>query len=761
LSYDQDDLAKVAAKYPFYHSARFAAGTYEGQDEDIYWIGSSVHNWINRSVPDDLVYAMTKARWENRAELVERHASQVFLNEEIVRQQAALLPFHPGAEHYLKEIGILQQLKRLVQNIKAGWEQKMNRRQLRGIDSAVFTAIATALLLGQLYLLYLAPISPLLHGLLFLSTIMALSFIKLSVFPLTGERGHAVPWYDYLLAALAFVPLLYAYYDYNAFVRRATLPNPTDVKIGLLLIVLLLEAGRRSLGRVSPILGGLAFLFAMSGLFIPAEWGFAPRISLRRVVGTMTMTEIGLFSEPLQVALRWIFIVFGVALGVAGGMVFYEKVAIKTAGGVRGGPAYIAVISSALFGTVSGSNVADVMSTGQMTIPLMKRVGYGKLYAGAIEAVASTGGALTPPVMGAAALLMAELANTPYLTVIASATLPAILYFIAVLMFVFSVTTKLGIAHDPQSVPDTGWQLLARYRIVLLGIGWLVYRIVDFYPLEQAALQASAILLFGALLYNRAAFRPANMRNTIDTIADGAIEITLACGVSGLLVGVIPVTGLGIELSSSVVRLGEISLLLALVATMLVTIILGAAVPGIAAYIIAASVVAPPLAQLGIPLLAVHMFIFYFSLFSGLTPPVALTAFAAASISGADPSRTAVVATVAASPACLLAFFFVYQPELLLLQGTTPEIILVFATTAVGLMMGLGGGGAIFVALRMWERLALFAAGIALVEGSLLTDIVGIGMGALILLLNLRRSRQAGAGDLPEPRLTQPVKDDV
>jgi TRAP transporter 4TM/12TM fusion protein len=632
----------------------------------------------------------------------------------------------------------------------------MNRRQLQGTDAAVFTAIASALLIGQLYLLYLAPISPLLHGLLFLSTIIALSFLKLSMVPLTGERGHAVPWYDYALAALAFVPLLYAYYDYNAFVRRATLPNHTDVQIGLLLIVLLLEAGRRSLGWVLPILGGLAFLFAISGLFIPAEWGFAPRISLRRVVGTMTMTEIGLFSEPLQVALRWIFIfiVFGVALGVAGGMVFFEKVAIKTAGGVRGGPAYIAVISSALFGTVSGSNVANVMSTGQMTIPLMKRVGYGKLYAGAIEAVASTGGALTPPVMGAAALLMAELANTPYLSVIASATLPAILYFIAVLMFVFSVTTKLGIAHDPQSVPDTGWQLLARYWIVLLGIGWLMYRIVDFYPLEQAALQASAILLFGALLYNRAAFRPANMRNTIDTIADGAIEITLACGVSGLLVGVILVTGLGIELSSSVVRLGEVSLLLALFATMLVTIILGAAVPGIAAYIIAASVVASPLAQLGIPLLAVHMFIFYFSLFSGLTPPVALTAFAAASISGADPLRTAVVATVAASPAYLLAFFFVYQPELLLLQGTIPDIILVFATTAVGVaMMGLGGGGAIFVALRMWERLALFAAGIALVDGSLLTDALGMGAGAVILLLNLRRSRRNGARP---PRVTLP-----
>jgi TRAP transporter 4TM/12TM fusion protein len=624
----------------------------------------------------------------------------------------------------------------------------MNRRQLRGFDSAVFSIGAAALLFGQLYLLYLAPISPLLHGLLFLSTIMALSFIKLAMLPIRGERGHSVPIYDYALAALALVPLLYAYQDYNAYVRRATLPNQTDVAMGILLVVLLLEAGRRSLGWILPILGGLAFLFAISGLVIPAEWGFAPRISLRRVVGTMTMTEIGLFSEPLQVALCWIFIfiVFGVALAVAGGLVFFEKVSIKVAGGVRGGPAYISVISSALFGTVSGSNVANVMSTGQMTIPLMTRVGYGRLYAGAIESVSSTGGALTPPVMGAAALIMAELANTPYLSVIASATLPAILYYIAIVMFVYAVTIKRGIAHDPQSVPDTGWQLLARYWIILLGIGWLLYRIISFYPLEHAALQASAILLIGALIYNREAFRPAAMQRTVNAVADGAIDITLACGVSGLLVGVILVTGLGIELSSTVVRLGETSLLLALIATMVVTIILGAAVPGIAAYIIAASVVASPLSQLGVPLLAAHMFIFYFSLFSGLTPPVALTAFAAASISGADPLRTAFVATTAALPAYLLAFFFVYQPELLLLAGSATDIVLVFATTAVGVaMMGLGGGGAIFVTLRMWERLALFAAGIALVEGSMFTDSIGIGTGAVILLLNIRRDRRQKA----------------
>lgn len=627
----------------------------------------------------------------------------------------------------------------------------MNRRNLSGFDAYVFSGGALALLLGQLNLLYLAPISPLLHGLLFLSAVTALSFVKLAAVSIEGERGHRVALHDWALAALALVPLLYAYSDYNAFVRRATLPNQTDIAMGILLIVLILEAGRRAIGWILPILGALAFLYAISGTFIPDAWGIAPRISLRRVVGTMTMTEIGLFSEPLQVALRWIFIfiVFGVALSFASGMVFFEKISIKAAGNVRGGPAYISVISSALFGTVSGSNVANVMSTGQMTIPLMRRVGYGPLYSGAIEAVASTGGALTPPIMGAAALIMAELANTPYLSVIASAAIPAALYYVAIACFVYSLTTRLGIVLDPQSVPETGRQLLARYWIILFAIGWLMYRIVSFYPLEHAALQAAAILIVGTLFYDRGAFRPASVRRAVDGIAEGAIDITMACGVSGLLVGVILVTGLGIELSSTVLALGETSLLLALVATMVVTIVLGCAVPGIAAYIIAASVVAAPLAELGVPLLAAHMFIFYFSLFSGLTPPVALTAFAAASISGADPLRTAVVATLAALPAYLLAFFFVYQPELLLIGGDVLGIAAVTFTTAIGVaMMGLAGGGAVFTRLAPWQRVVLFAGGVALVEGSVATDVAGIGTALAIVAFNFQRHRAERAASL-------------
>lgn len=624
----------------------------------------------------------------------------------------------------------------------------MNRRELQGFDAAIFSLGAVALLAGQIYLLYLAPISPLLHGLLFLSVIMALGFLKLSAVPIRSPRGHRVPIWDYALAAIALVPLAYAMVDFNAYVRRATLPNPTDVNVGLLLIVLLLEAGRRSIGWILPVIGALAVLYAVSNLFLPMEWGIAPRVSLRRVVGTMTMTEIGLFAEPVQVALRWIFIfiVFGVALTIAGGMTFFEKISIKAAGGVKGGPAYISVVSSALFGTVSGSNVANVMSTGQMTIPLMKRVGYGPLYAGAIESVASTGGALTPPVMGAAALIMAELANTPYLGIIASATLPAALYYLAIGAFVFAVTARMNIVSDPLTVPETGVHLLGRYWIVLVGVGWLLWRIISFYPLEHAALQASAILLFGALLYDPRAFLPRSLQQHVDSIATSAIDITLACGVSGLLVGVILVTGIGIELSSAVVRLGETSLLLALVATMTVTIILGAAVPGIAAYIIAASVTATPLAELGVPLLAAHMFIFYFSLFSGLTPPVALTAFAAAGISGADPLRTAVVATIAALPAYLLAYFFVFQPELLLLQGDAVDILRVAMTTAVGMvMMGFAGGGAILVRLMAWERLALFAGGVGLVDGGVMLDVAGVGLAALVVGLNIARSRRSAA----------------
>ncbi|WP_270934964.1 TRAP transporter permease [Falsiroseomonas oryzae] len=623
-----------------------------------------------------------------------------------------------------------------------------NRRALAGIDLAAWLTIGVVGLLVQLWLLYLNPISPLLHAMGFLSIVMVLAFLRYAPRSLPPGASQRVPWYDWLLAAASLVLLVHANLDYAQYVRRAAIPRPPDVWIGLVFVVLLLEAGRRAMGWILPLIGIAAMAYALSGFILPESWDFGPTLSLRRVVGTLTMTELGLFSEPTQVALRWIFlfVAFGQALALIGGDVFFERISIRVAGHLRGGPAYISVISSALFGTVSGSNVANVMMGGQVTIPLMARVGYGRTRAAAIEAVASTGGALTPPVMGAGALIMAELANVPYAGIVASAVLPAILFYIAVTAYVYGATVRLGIGAGEMTEATPAWRITLAYWPVLAGVVWLIWQIVDAYPLEHAALQATAIILVGGLLTSRASYTWPRTKEAMAGLIDGTLEIGLACAISGILVGVILVTGLGIELSSFVIGLGRTSLLLALIATMLVVILLGMAVPGIAAYIIAASVAAAPLAELGVPLLAAHMFIFYFSLFAGLTPPVALTAFAAAGIAGSDPFRTGFLATAIAAPAYLLAYFMVLQPQLLLLDGTASEIALGFVTAGIGVTaFGLGVAGAIFRPLGPWARAAMILAGVALVDAGLLTDLVGLATIAGVVALNRRGSRSQPA----------------
>ena len=618
-----------------------------------------------------------------------------------------------------------------------------NRRVLAGNDLRLWLGFGLVGLVVQLWLLYLNPISPLLHAMGFLTLVMVLAFLRYAPRPVRPGASHRVPWYDWVLAAACLALFVHANIDYAQYVRRAAIPRPLDVWVGLLFVALLLEAGRRAMGWILPIIGLAAMAYALSGLILPESWDFGPTLSLRRVVGTLTMTELGLFSEPTQVALRWIFlfIAFGQALTLINGDVFFERISIRMAGGLRGGPAYISVVSSALVGTVSGSNVANVMMGGQVTIPLMEKVGYGKTRAAAIEAVASTGGALTPPVMGAGALIMAELANVPYSSIIASAVLPAILFYVAVTSYVYGATVRLNIGAGELREETPAWRILLRYWPVVAGVLWLIWQITDAYPLEHAALQATAIILVGGLVTSRADYTLARLRDALAGLIDGTLEIGLACAVSGILVGVILVTGLGIDLSTFVVGLGRSSLLLALIATMVVVMMLGMAVPGIAAYIIAAAVAAAPLAELGVPLLAAHMFIFYFSLFAGLTPPVALTAFAAAGIAGSDPFRTGFLSMLIASPAYLLAFFMVLQPELLLLGGTPSGIAISFVTAFLGVTsVGLGVSGGWFASLGIVSRVALVVGGIGLVDNGLVTDLVGA---ALLLAVGWHNRRAA------------------
>lgn len=603
--------------------------------------------------------------------------------------------------------------------------------------------------IGQFYLLYVAPISPLLHGFFFVCVLIALAFLSLPASAGARKSGR-VPWYDGLLAAASLLPLAYAVADFDELATRSALPNPTDVWVGLLLLALLLEATRRAAGWVLPTLA-LGFIgIAVFNHFSPVMVDALPNLSLRRVVGTLVIAELGVFSEVTHVAIKWIFIflVFGQCLMLAGGSRMFTELSFKLTGQRKGGPAYVAGVSSALFGTLSGSNMANVMTTGQFTIPLMKGAGFRPSTAAAIESVASTGGALTPPVMAAGALILAELTGNTYLRIIEAAIIPALLFYLSVFVYIWGTTQRsdlrlVEIPSDLRSYP----QLLKDYWPVVLGLGYLVYRIVTLYPLELAAFEASAMMAVGAVFTNRAQLRePGEFDRFLGGLMNGIRDTGLCCACSGIIVGVILVTGIGVELSNLVTAAGQSSLVLPLLLTMLVTIVLGMGVPGIAAYVIAASVIATSLTALGISALSAHFFIFYFSLFAGITPPVALTAFAAAGLAKADPFRTAFEAMVIALPTYFVAFFFVYQPELLM-EGSTGRILWSSTMAAAGVaMIALGTSGFLIVVLGWVSRLTLVVAGVALVHASWQTDLLGLGLFAGVLVHAWKRGRR-----VPQP----------
>lgn len=633
-----------------------------------------------------------------------------------------------------------------------------HRRKLTGLWATLFYALALVFVCGQFWFLYFRPVSPLFHGQLFLACLLALTFL---LFKPGARSSDRVAWFDWILIGAAVAPGIWAVHDFDAFVRRTALTQPTDIWMAGLLVGALLEACRRTIGPVLPILA-LGFLAYALAAQVPFLSGLGtPDVSLRRLAGTLYIMELGIFSEALQVAIRWIFIflLFGTFLILAGGDVFFSELGQRLNRSRKGGPAYVAISSSALFGMLSGSNMANVMTTGQFTIPLMKQAGYPARTAAAIESVASTGGALTPPIMAAGALIMAEFTSRPYFDIIAAATIPALLFYLGVFVYVRGATGRLNIQVVAVSEDDPAGNigaLLLRNWAILLSLAWLVYRIVNFYPVERAGLEAIVPLALSILVQNRANLHARIVAARATGFIASLIEVGVACAASGILIGVILLTGIGIELSQFMVQLGRENLLLVLALTMLVTIVLGMGVPGIAAYVIAASVVVGPLTQLGVPPIAAHMFVFYFSLFAGLTPPVALTAFAAAGIAKSPPFMTGVQSMVLALPAYLVAYAFVLEPAILLENAGFGVIAFQSITCAVGVaLFAAGTSGYLARPLALGPRLAACAIGVAFVYPAQFADLIAI-VGAVLLcaflIISGQRNRRAAA-DVPPDSL--------
>ena len=560
---------------------------------------------------------------------------------------------------------------------------------------------------------------------------------------------HKLHPFDLLLAILGAAAPAYIIIEYQSLVLRAGLTSGVDLVVGLMGLLLVIEAARRVVGipMVCVVLTFLAYAFA--GPYMPGVLAHRG-LTLSQLVGHLFYTTEGIFGIPLGVSSTFIFlfILFGAYLESTGLGKFFIDLANSIAGWASGGPAKVAVLSSGLMGTVSGSSVANVVGTGSLTIPMMKKLGYHKNFAGAVEAAASTGGQLMPPVMGAAAFLMAEFVGVPYIDIVKAAIIPAFLYFVGVWLGVHFEAKRTNLKGIPREQLPKLWTILRERGHLALPLILIVYLLVSGYTPMRAALVAIVLAILCSALRKNTRMKPMQVVEGLENGAKNVLGVLVACAAAGIIIGVVTKTGVGLKLASGLIELSGGLLLPTMFFTMITAILLGMGVPTTANYVITSTIAAPALVQMGVPVLAAHMFVFYFGIIADVTPPVALAAYAGSGISGGNPLWTGVNASKLAIAAFIIPYMFVLSPTLLMMDATAGGLIITTVTALIG-MVSLSSAliGFLAAACKGWERFVLIAGGLLMINPGLVTDLVGAAMFAAVLMLQLRRSK-AASGNL-------------
>ena len=561
---------------------------------------------------------------------------------------------------------------------------------------------------------------------------------------------------DLGLAVLSVVTGLYVFIEYEILTQRIGISTTADLVLGCVAVILLLESTRRVIGAAMPGIAVVFLLYAYFGQYAPDL--FAHRgYDIDRIFSQMYLTTEGIYGLILGVSATFIylFVLFGGFLNVSGGGKFFIDIAYGLFGRVRGGPAKVAVVASGLFGTISGSAAANVVGTGTFTIPLMKSIGYKAHFAGAVEAVASSGGQLMPPVMGAAAFIMAEILQISYFQVCIYAVFPALLYYFCCFMMVDLEAAKTGLKGvSREMLPKVG-KILQEQGLLILPVPVLIYFLAIMQTTPMKAAFWAIITTFGLLVFQTilAKFRElgnqlptsrklfqtgvAIMRQTGEAMHEGAtgsLIVATACATAGIIVGVTNLTGLGLKLSAILIDLSGGSLLALLVLTMIASLILGMGLPTTACYILLAVLAAPALIKLGVLPIGAHLFVFYFGIISAITPPVAGAAYAASAIAKAGPMKIGFTACRLGVAAFILPYMWIYGPALLLI-GDPFEVIWAIITSTIGIAACAAGiQGYIFRPATILERIMLLIASLLLIKPGWITDVIGMGLLVPVLL---------------------------
>lgn len=558
--------------------------------------------------------------------------------------------------------------------------------------------------------------------------------------PMIKSKKQKIYWYDYIFLIATLGACLYIVINGRKLcMERLGMYTDLEVFIAIVIVILVLEATRRLFGWIMPLIAITALLYAYFGRYIPGIVGHRG-YSVSRIATTMSLWTEGILGAPLGVSATFVavFVIFGAFLQQTNIGQFFIRLSYASLGRVRGGPAKGAVIASGFFGSVSGSPVANVVGTGTFTIPLMKRLGFEANFAGAVEAVASSGGQLMPPVMGATAFIMAEMVNVPYPEIIKAALIPALLYYIVLFYTVDIRAAKLGIKgerpenlENPRLLFREGWFLLLPLLVLIFAL--VILRVST----GKAAIYAILVTIIVSLLNKKDRLTFKKFLDSLETGAYGMISIVSITALAGIISGVLSMTGLGLKISGLLVNLAGGNLIILLVLSMIVSIIAGMGLPIVACYLLLGVIVAPAIISMGVAVISAHFFIFVFGIFSVITPPVAVAAYVAAGIAEADPIKTGYAAWKLALPLFLLPYAFVYSPTLIM-QGVWHEILINSLTAMLGLFLfasALEGYIWRYKVDNWILRGALLLAGVTTIIPGIATDFIGFGMGLVVLVI--------------------------
>ena len=619
------------------------------------------------------------------------------------------------------------------------YDRESNVRVWEGTPRLVVNLL---LAMFSLFVIYVTLWTSWLEEIRLTSFMACIVFVGFLVFPAKkgNQKVNHMPWYDFVVMLLGTGAFLYFTFNAYGIIQQGSSFEWYQIAIGIVGILALAEVCRRSVGLPILIVAACFIVYALIwGLSNP---NFGRRLNM--LVRTIFYTKEGIFSTPVNVCSKFIgvFIIFGAFLERTGIGEFFIQISNAIVGRFSGGPAKVAVVASALEGMVSGSSVANTVGSGSVTIPLMKKTGYKPEFAAAAEASASTGGQIMPPIMGAAAFLMADYVQTPYSNIALKAILPAVLYFAGVFITVHLEAKKMGLRGLTKDELPKLKPLLKKIYL-LLPLILLVYLVsTSTRSIAYAAAIAIVVAVLVSLINKDNRLTPQRFLEALAAGGQGMITVAAACGIAGIIAGTITMTGLANTLINGIVALANGKVIIALFLTMLCCIVLGMGVPTTANYCIMAATCAPILVRMGVPVLAAHFFVFYFGIVADLTPPVALAAYAGAAIAGANPMKTALQATKLAIGAFIVPYVFALNPAMLFIDTTAGEVILICITSLTG-MFGVAAGleGYMIRNASWWERLLCIAGGLLLIYPGIVTDVIGLALVGLVFVIQLLERR--------------------